>query len=43
MVQMHRKLKNGGEKKTIWELNTFENLSFKKDNSVLLGNEIKGS
>lgn len=47
MVQMHRKLKNGGEKKTIWELNTFENfifvLSFKKYNSVLLGNEIKGS
>lgn len=28
MVQMHRKLKNGGKKKTIGELNTFENFMF---------------
>lgn len=44
---MYRKLKNGGEKKIIWELNIFENfifvLSFKKYNFVLFGNEIKGS
>lgn len=28
MVQMYRKLKNGGEKKIIGELNIFENFMF---------------
>lgn len=45
---MYRKLKNGGEKKNnlrikyFWKFYVFV-LSFKKDNFVLFGNEIKGS